>query len=97
MAREATVDLSAKQAGGPARIHFPGLFSEAWLYVNGYLVAHRPQKHMWWHNDYRFDWDVDVSGHLKPGKNDVTLRVHNTHHNGGLFRRPFLYIPAGSP
>ena len=89
------VNLSAEPAGGPARIHFPGLFSEAWLYVNGYLVAHRPQKHMWWHNDYRFDWDVDMSGHLKPGKNDFTLRVHNTHHNGGLFRRPFLYAPAG--
>ena len=94
---KAGVKLSAKQAGGPSRVHFPGLFSEAWLYVNGYLVAHRPQKHMWWHNSYRFDWDVDLSGRLTPGKNDITLRVHNTHHNGGLFRRPFLYVPAGSP
>ena len=43
---------------------------------------------------YRFDWDIDVSEHLKSGNNDITLRIHNTHHNGGLFRRPFLYKPA---
>jgi len=91
------VELKAAQTRGKVHLHFPGLFSEAWLYVNGYMVAHRPQNHMWWHNNYRFDWDVDVSGHLKPGKNDITLRVHNTHHNGGLFRRPFLYVPVGSP
>ncbi|MDA1142641.1 MAG: DUF4838 domain-containing protein [Planctomycetota bacterium] len=90
-----SVELNAAQTGGKVHLHFPGLFSEAWLYVNGNLIAHRPQNHMWWYNDYRFDWDVDVSGHLKPGKNDITLRVHNTHHNGGLFRRPFLYAPAG--
>ena len=88
------VELKAAQTKGKVHLHFPGLFSEAWLYVNGFMVAHRPQKHMWWHNGYRFDWDVDLSGHLKPGRNDLTLRVHNTHHNGGLFRRPFLYVPA---
>ena len=89
------VDLTAGQADGKVRIHFPGLFSEAWLYVNGDLVAHRPQKHMWWYNDYTFDWDVDLD--LKPGRNDIVLRVHNTHHNGGLFRRPFLYQPIEPP
>jgi len=88
------VKLTANQVGGKVRVQFPGLFSEAWLYVNGYLVAHRPQKHLWWHNSYKFDWDVDLAGHLKPGRNDIALRVHNTHHNGGLFRRPFLYKPV---
>ncbi len=88
------VPLDAAQAAGTVHVHFPGLFSEAWLYVNGYLVAHRPQKHMWWHNSYRFEWDVDISGHLREGDNDITLRVHNTHHNGGLFRRPFLCRPV---
>jgi len=65
--------------------------SEAWLYVKGRLVAHRPQNHLWWHNSYKLDWDVDLAGHLRPGQSDLALRVHNTHHNGGLFRRPFLY------
>ncbi len=88
------VELSKGEAEGKLHVHFPGLFSEAWLYVNGELISHRPQNHMWWKNKYRFDWDVDVSGKLKAGKNDVTLRVHNTHHNGGLFRRPFIYNPV---
>ncbi|GEM_PF-285764 len=88
------VRLNAAQTQGKVHLHFPGLFSEAWLYVNGHMVLHRPQNHMWWHNNYRFDWEVDVSEHLEPGNNDITLRIHNTHHNGGLFRRPFLYKPA---
>ncbi len=89
------VNLDAARATGKVKVHFPGLFSEAWLYVNGYLVAHRPQKHIWWYNSYAFNWDVDLSGHLQAGENDITVRVHNTHHNGGLFRRPFLYEPTG--
>lgn len=88
-------ELSRQQVAGPVRIMFPGLFGEAWLYVNGSLVAHRPQKPLWWHNDYRFAWEVDLAGKLKPGANDITLRIHNTHHNGGMFRRPFLYAPVG--
>ncbi len=87
------VDLDAGQTSGNVHIHFPGLFSEAWLYVNGYLMAHRPQNHMWWHNNYRFDWDVDLTGKLDPGENNITLRVHCTHHVAGMFRRPFLYTP----
>ncbi len=88
------VELDESQADGGVHIHFPGLFSEAWLYVNGYLVKHRPQNHMWWRNSYRFDWDVDLNTYLLEGVNDITVRVHNTHHNGGLFRRPFLYRPV---
>jgi hypothetical protein len=76
-------------------LRFPGLFNECWLYVNGHLVAHREQHPMWWHNDYRFEWDVDLSGKLQPGSNSITLRLHNPHHFGGIFRRPFLYRPAG--
>jgi hypothetical protein len=88
------IEIEADASQGTVHIHFPGLFSEAWLYVNGYLVAHRPQNHIWWHNNYRFDWDVDLTGRLQTGVNDLTLRIHNTHHNGGLFRRPFMYRPA---
>ncbi len=88
------VTLTEDQVAGPVRVHFPGLFSEAWLYVNGWLAAYREQNHMAWHNDYRFEWDVDLTEHLQPGENDITLRVHTTWHVGGLFRRPFLYRPV---
>jgi hypothetical protein len=86
--------LPAADAAGRVHLRFPGLFNECWLYVNGYLVAHRPQKAMWWYNDYKFEWDVDLAGHLQPGTNTLTLRLRNPHHFGGMFRRPFLYRPS---
>ena len=88
------VELQNDQAEGVVHLKFPGLFAEAWLYVNGYLVQHREQRGMWWNNDYTFEWDVDLTGKLRPGTNDITLRTHCTHHVGGMFRRPFLYRPV---
>lgn len=88
-----SLELPADQAGGPLHVRFPGLFNECWLYVNGYLVAHRPQRDMWWYNDYRFEWDVDLQGHVRPGQNTLVVRLHNPHHMTGMFRRPFLYRP----
>lgn len=73
---------------------FPGLFNQGWLYVNGVLVAHRPQHPLWWRNDYNFRWDVDLSGHLKQGKNRIVLRTPMSLHLAGMFRRPFLYSPT---
>ncbi len=46
---------------------------------------------MWWLTDYAFEWDIDLTGKLKAGENDITVRCYNPHHFGGLFRRPFLY------
>ncbi len=92
---QADADLTADQAAGTVRVRFPGLFNECWLYVNGEPVAHRPFKGVWWMNDYRFEWDVDLTGKLRAGTNSVVVRVHNPHHFGGLFRRPFLYRPTG--
>jgi len=87
------VELKKAALENPVRIHFPGLFGESWLYVNGSLVAHWEQSPIWWYNDYQFHWDVDISAALKPGANNITLRVASLHHNGGMFRRPFLYRP----
>ncbi len=92
----AEAELTAGQAGGPVRLMFPGLFNECWLYVDGKEAAHREKYNpMWWFNDYKFEWDVDLAGKLKAGKNLLTLRIHNPHHLGGMFRRPFLYAPSG--
>lgn len=87
----AEIDLTPEQTAGPVHLRFPGLFNECWLYLNGELIAHREYKGVWWLNDYRFEWDVDLAGKLKPGKNAFMLRINNPHHMGGMFRRPFLY------
>jgi hypothetical protein len=85
------VDLTAERTAGNVRLRFPGLFNECWLYVNGSLLAHRPLPGLWWLSDYKFEWDVDLKSQLRPGKNTLALRLHNPHHFGGMFRRPFLY------
>ena len=88
-----TVDLDQAQTARQVHIRFPGLFNECWLYVNGHLVAHRPYKEPWWLTDYKFEWDVNLAEHVKPGTNTIALRVYNPHHFGGMFRRPFVYRP----
>jgi len=93
----ASVDLDVAGASGPVHIRFPGLFNEAWLYVNGTMVAHRDYREPWWRADYGFEWDVDLSGWLRPGANVIALRGYNPHHFGGMFRRPFLYVPRSGP
>jgi len=90
------IDLAPKQAAGSLHLRFPGLFNECWLYVGGKEVAYRKQGKMWWLNDYRFEWDVDLTGKLSPGINDIALRCNVEHHFGGMFRRPFLYRPTGA-
>ena len=90
-----TIPLTQDQVKGKVHIRFPGMFNETWLYVNGKEVAHRELRAMWWYNDYRFEWDVDLSGHLKAGENTVVVRINNPHHFGGMFRRPFLYRATG--
>ena len=85
------LELTTAQTTGKVHLMFPGIFNECWLYVNGYLVGHRPAKAMWWYSDYKFQWDVEISTHLKPGANIIAVRYNNPHHFGGIFRRPFLY------
>lgn len=86
------LELSSDQLQD-AHLMFPGIFQECWLYVNGKLVAHRVQKPMWWINDYKFHWDVDLSGQLETGTNSIVVRTVVPDHFAGMFRRPFLYRP----
>lgn len=78
----------------PAGLHLycPGLFNASWLYVNGKLTAHCPQKELWWLNDYSLSWDAPLQG-LQPGANWLVLRTKIPLHLAGLFRPPFLYKP----
>lgn len=45
---------------------------------------------------YAFDWDVNVAGELQPGENLIVVRNRIEHHVGGMFRRPFLYMPVAA-
>ena len=92
---QTTLELTAEQIAGPVHLMFPGLFNQCWLYVDDELAAYRPFPEPWWRNDYRFSWDVDVAGKLKPGKNRITLRGLCPLHFGGMFRRPFVYRATG--
>ena len=71
---------------------FPGLFNEAWLYVNG-----RAQRlgattvNRGGETTIKLEWDVDLTSRLKPGRNEIVIRGFNPHHYAGMFRRPFLY------
>lgn len=85
------LDLSAAQAGTATRLMFPGLFHACDLFIAGRKVAERAQRPLWWHNDYRFQWDVPLEGALRADENDIALRCHIPGHMGGMFRRPFLY------
>lgn len=90
-----TLTLPEDQRKLSVHLMFPGLFNECWLYLNGALVAYRAANKLWWMDDYRYQWDVDLTGKLQAGANTVTLRINNPHHMGGIFRRPFLYRPEG--
>ncbi len=86
------LEIPADKASGDLHLMFPGLFNECWLYVNGEQVAHRENSNpVWWYNAYEFEWDVALANKFKPGKNTIALRIHNPHHMGGMFRRPFVY------
>jgi hypothetical protein len=87
------LEITQSGAGGQLHLMFPGLFNEAWLYVNGALVAHRNYKEPWWRTDYRFTWDVDISRYVRRGSNQIAVRGFNPHHFAGMFRRPFVYRP----
>jgi hypothetical protein len=88
-------DLSPDQRAAKPHIHFPGLFNNCELYVNGQKVGSREQKELWWLNDYRFEWDLPLGAAARAGMNALALRCHNPHHMGGMFRRPFIYAPVG--
>ena len=91
---QTNITLSSEQAQPKLHVLFPGIFNECCLYINGYLVAHRSQREPWWYNDYKFEWDVDLTDQVAAGENSIVVRINNPHHFGGMFRRPLLYRPT---
>ncbi|MEO6846179.1 MAG: DUF4838 domain-containing protein [Chthoniobacterales bacterium] len=91
------VPASAKDQN--VRLLIPIIEAEAWVWVNGEYVGHRPYKETY---ERPNDFDVDVTKALKPGaENVISIRVttsmNRTAGASGLLARLFLYTPkAGS-
>jgi hypothetical protein len=90
-----TVDVPASSAGRKVRLFAPAVETEAWGWVNGQYVGHRPY-HEAYERPNEIDWDVTAA--LRPGKaNTVVLRVHTgmgaAAQASGLVSRVFLYAP----
>ena len=86
------VDIPAKWKDKPIRLRLGGVINEAWVWVNGSYVGHRPHK-LWWSGDRSLD--MHISAQVIPGQeNLIAIRVYNDTDIGGIYRRGFLYSPA---
>ena len=91
-----TVDVPAAAAGKKVKLYSPAVETEAWGWVNGTFVGHRP-----YHEAYErptSDLEFDVADALQPGKkNSIVLRVHTglnaAQAASGMISRAFLYAP----
>lgn len=79
----------------PLRLTVGGLYNTGvWIWINGQLVDHRARQ------DTRSPFDLDVTGHIRPGEmNGVAILVNTISADrsprGGLHRRVFLWSPKG--
>jgi hypothetical protein len=90
---EVSVPASAK--GSKVRLYVPAIETEAWAWVNGTFVGHRPYREAYQRPN---EVDLDVTAALKPGqKNCIVLRLHTglnaAQAAGGIVSRPFLFAP----
>jgi hypothetical protein len=90
-----TVDVPASAKGKNVFLYAPAVETEAWGWVNGQFVGHKPHRDAYERpNEINFD----VTAALEPGrKNFIALRVH-THFNAAqqsaaMTSRAFLYAP----
>jgi len=90
----ATVEVPKEFAGKPMHLFLGGVINEGWVWVNGGYAGHRGHK-LWWARN--LDFDLDITPLAKPGKNVVTIRIHNNTDLGGLYRRGFLWSPKETP
>jgi hypothetical protein len=88
-----TLDVPAAAQGKRVFLYAPAIETEAWAWVNGKFVGHRP-----YHDAYErpIDIDFDVTPALQPGKkNVIVLRVHTglnaAQAAAGMTSRAFLY------
>jgi hypothetical protein len=87
------VDVPAVAAGRKVHLYAPTVETEAWGWVNGEFIGHRPYREAY-ERPNEIDWEVTKG--LQPGKrNTIVLRVHTgmnaAQGASALISRLFLY------
>lgn len=85
-------DFNSKFDPDKLALYVGGINNEAWIWINGVLVAYQPY-HSWW-SRFNYVWTKDLpKGVVKPGKNRIVIRVLAMDRGGfgGIFRNLFLY------
>lgn len=90
-----TVDIPASAKGRPVRLYIPVVETEAWCWVNGSYIGHRPYREAY---ERPNEMEVDVTDAIIPGRaNVIALRVATGSSRAaaasGLLSRLFLYAP----
>lgn len=91
------VDVPAAFTGKSVALLAPVVETEAWVWVNGAYVGHRPYKQAYVRPN---ELNIDVTKAIRPGKrNTIIMRVHTGMNRaqaaGGLGGRVLLYSPRG--
>jgi hypothetical protein len=89
------VDVPAEAAGRKVMLYAPIVETQAWAWVNGRYVGHRPYREAYIRPA---QMELDVTDAIRPGQvNRIVLRVHTSLNRAaaasGLMSRMFLYAP----
>lgn len=87
---EVTLPRSAQ--GKQVHLFCPALINQVWVWVNDDYVDRSRSMSPWFRPQ---EVDMDITRFIKPGKNQLTLRVlcRDDHFGAnGIFERPFLYV-----
>jgi hypothetical protein len=92
------VQVPASAKGKPVKLYCPAAETEAWVWVNGKFVGHRPYIEAYIRPA---PIDLDVTDALIPGKqNSIVVRMHTNYMPSqmptGLVSRLFLYSPKAT-
>jgi len=91
-----TVDVPATAAGRKVFLYAPIVETEAWCWVNGRYVGHRPYREAYIRPA---QMELDVTDAIRPGQiNQIAIRVNTglgaAQASSGLMSRIFLYAPV---
>lgn len=88
------VELPEKFRTHDLALFVGGINNEAWIWINGQIVAYQPFHQSW--NRIKYSWTKSLpQGVLKPGKNRIAVRIiaADPFGFGGIFRNMFIYAP----
>ncbi len=91
----ADVEVDGAFSGRPIRLFVGGAINEAWVWVNGRYIGHRPHQ-LWWRGAAAHRIDLDITDAVRPGqRNMIAIRVlKDADAGGGIYERGFLYAPS---